>query len=171
MNTTLWTLSTLSWVFQCSLVRFLLVLSFWDYCSNLHTGSSEDCTSMFQQLRLTNLPVTFISCSHQQNSLSILICMPVCSVLSDPIDCSLSGSSVHGILLASILERVAISSSRTSSQLRDQTLVSWTGRWILCHWNTWEAPSLFTSLQFLRRGLSRPIPLLVLLTSSSLLFF
>ena len=46
-----------------------------------------------------------------------------CSVMSlcDPLDCSLPGSSVHGILLARILEWVAISSSRGSSQPRDQT--------------------------------------------------
>ena len=39
-------------------------------------------------------------------------------------DCSPSGSSVHGILLARILEWVAISFSRGSSQPRDQTQVS-----------------------------------------------
>ena len=37
---------------------------------------------------------------------------------------SLSGSSVYGILQARILERVAISSSRGSSRLRDQTCIS-----------------------------------------------
>ena len=42
----------------------------------------------------------------------------------DPVDCSLSGSSVHGILQARILEWVAISSSRGFSQPRDQTCVS-----------------------------------------------
>ena len=35
------------------------------------------------------------------------------------------GSSVHGILQAQILEQVAISSSRGSSQLRDQTYTSY----------------------------------------------
>ena len=44
----------------------------------------------------------------------------VCSVdqlcLCDPMDCSLPGSSVHGIFQARILERVAISSSRASSR-------------------------------------------------------
>ena len=35
--------------------------------------------------------------------------------LCDPRDCSLPGSSVHGILQATILERVAISFSRGSS--------------------------------------------------------
>ena len=42
----------------------------------------------------------------------------------DPIDCSLPGSSVHGIFQARILKWVAISSSRGSSQPRDQTHVS-----------------------------------------------
>ena len=57
-------------------------------------------------------------------------------------DCSLPGSSVHVILQARILEWIAISSSRWSSQSRDQTHVSWVsciGRWILYHWATWEA--------------------------------
>ena len=41
-------------------------------------------------------------------------------------DCSLPSSSVHGILQARILEWVAISLSRGSSQLKDQTQVSCT---------------------------------------------
>ena len=45
-------------------------------------------------------------------------------LLCDPIDCSLPGSSIHGIFQARILEWVAISSSRRSSQPRDQTPVS-----------------------------------------------
>ena len=44
--------------------------------------------------------------------------------LCDPIDSSLPGSSVHGILQARILERVAISFSRESSWSRDQIWVS-----------------------------------------------
>ena len=39
-------------------------------------------------------------------------------------DCSLLGSSVHGILQARILEWVAIPFSRGSSQPRNQTQVS-----------------------------------------------
>ena len=38
-----------------------------------------------------------------------------CPTLCDPVDCSLPGSFVHGILQARILEWVAISSSRESS--------------------------------------------------------
>ena len=45
----------------------------------------------------------------------------LCLSLCDPMDCSLSGSSVHGILQASTLEWVAIPFSRTSSCPRDGT--------------------------------------------------
>ena len=47
-----------------------------------------------------------------------------CPNLCDRMDCSLPGSSLHGILQARVLERVDISFSRGSSQLRDQTGVS-----------------------------------------------
>ena len=43
--------------------------------------------------------------------------------LCDPVDCSPQGSSVHGILQARILEWVAMSFSRESSQPRDRTHV------------------------------------------------
>ena len=43
--------------------------------------------------------------------------------LCDPMDCSLPGSSVYGILQAKILAWVAMPSSRASSQPRDRTKV------------------------------------------------
>ena len=49
----------------------------------------------------------------------------VVSNLCNPMDCSLPGFSVHGILQARILEWVAIPFSRESSLLRDWTWVSW----------------------------------------------
>ena len=45
--------------------------------------------------------------------------------LHDPMDCSPLGSSVHGIFLARVLDWVAISYSRRSSQPRDRTCVSY----------------------------------------------
>ena len=48
----------------------------------------------------------------------------LCAALFHPVDCSPPGSSVQGILQARILEWVAISSSRGSSQPRNQTHVS-----------------------------------------------
>ena len=47
-----------------------------------------------------------------------------CLTLCDLMDCSTPGSSVHGILQARILEWVAISFSKGSSQSGDQTQVS-----------------------------------------------
>ena len=43
----------------------------------------------------------------------------------DPMDCSLPGSSVLGMLQARILEWVAVLSSRGSSQHKDQTHISY----------------------------------------------
>ena len=48
----------------------------------------------------------------------------LCLTLCDPMDYSLPGFSVHGIFQARVLECVAISFSRGSSQLRDRTQVS-----------------------------------------------
>ena len=69
-------------------------------------------------------------------------CMPAkslqsCPTLCNPMDCSPPGSPVHGILQARILAQVAMPFSRGSSQLRDQTLISWVsfiGRRILYPW-------------------------------------
>ena len=48
----------------------------------------------------------------------------MCPALGNPMDCSLPGSSVHGILQARILEWVAIPFSRGLSRHKDQTRVS-----------------------------------------------
>ena len=47
-----------------------------------------------------------------------------CLTLSDSMDCSLPGSSIHGIFQARVLEWGAIAFSRGSSQPRDRTLDS-----------------------------------------------
>ena len=69
----------------------------------------------------------------------------LCPTLCDPMDCSLPGSSVHGISLARIQEQVAISFSRGSSWPRDWTHVSCIGRKILYLWATWEAHMTWTN--------------------------
>ena len=59
-----------------------------------------------------------------------------CLTLWGPMDCSLPGSSVHGMLQTRTLEWVALPSSRSSSQPRDWTrvcCVSCLGRLILYH--------------------------------------
>ena len=50
--------------------------------------------------------------------------LQLCLTLSDPMGCSLPGSSVHGILQAWILEWVVMPSSRGSSHPRDRIWVS-----------------------------------------------
>ena len=57
----------------------------------------------------------------------VCVCVLVaqsCPTLCSPVDCSPTGSFVHRFLQAKILEWVAISSSKGSSQPRDQTQVS-----------------------------------------------
>ena len=71
----------------------------------------------------------------------------LCPILWDPMDCNLSGCSVHGIFQARVLEWIAISFSRGSSRPRNRTWVSciagrhftiWATRetnvlWIICY--------------------------------------
>ena len=59
--------------------------------------------------------------------------------LYDPMDCSLSGSSVHGIFQAKVLEWVAISFSRGSSQPRNRNRVSCIAGRRFTSWATREA--------------------------------
>ena len=69
-----------------------------------------------------------------------------CPTPSNPMDCSLPGSSVHGISEVRILKWAAISFSRGSSWFRDWTHVSCIGRHILYHWANREAPKLSLSI-------------------------
>ena len=78
----------------------------------------------------------------------LMLLLSRCPTLQ-PIDCSLLGSSVHGILQAKMLERVAMPSSRGSFWPRDWTQVSCIARWILYHWATWLVP-LVKFLGFVR---------------------
>ena len=70
--------------------------------------------------------------------MSVCVCMCVlvtqsCPTLCNLMDCSLPDYSVHGILCARILECVAMTFSRGSSQPRDQTWVSCiAGRFFYC---------------------------------------
>ena len=74
------------------------------------------------------LSITLLSCESE------IEVAQSCLTLWDPEDCSPSGSSIHGIFQAIILEWVVISFSRGSSQPRDQIQASRTaGR----HFNLW----------------------------------
>ena len=59
--------------------------------------------------------------------LSQLCCaqsLQLCPILCNPMDCSLPGSFVHGILQARIVEWIAMSSSKWSTQPRNRTHIS-----------------------------------------------
>ena len=56
-----------------------------------------------------------------------------CPTLCDPMDCSLPGSSIHGIFQARVLQWVAMSFSRRSSQPRDRTRVSISSLHKMCY--------------------------------------
>ena len=76
----------------------------------------------------------------------------------DPMDCSLLGSSVNGILQARLLEWVAISFSRGFSQPRDQSCISCIGRWIPYHLShQGNSPSYEFVTYFTPEGLRRNI--------------
>ena len=62
-----------------------------------------------------------------------------CLAWCDPLECSLPGSSVHGILQARILEWIAMLFSRGSSWPRDWTQISCTAGRFFTVWATREA--------------------------------
>ena len=77
---------------------------------------------------------------YHKNSVCVcVVCTQSFSTLCNPMDCNPLGS--HWIFQARLLEWVAISYSRGSSQPRDQIWVSYVsciGRKVLCHCATWE---------------------------------
>ena len=79
-----------------------------------------------------------------------------CLTLCDPMDCSLPGSSIHGIFQARILEWIAISFSRRSSQPRDWTQVSHIVGRRFTIWATREVQEEFQE-DFVARGSGRNI--------------
>ena len=72
-------------------------------------------------------------------SVVLVLLAQLCQALCDAMDCGPPGSSVHEIFQARILEWVAISFSRGSSQHRDRTWVSCTAGRFFTDWATREA--------------------------------
>ena len=73
-----------------------------------------------------------------ERHLRVVVVTQSCLSLCEPMDFSLSSSSVHGILQAEILEWVASAFSRGSSQPRDQTWVFGFADGFFTIWS-WEA--------------------------------
>ena len=81
---------------------------------SLSRGSSrfKDRTQVSQTLYLLSHKGTLIANRYLQLPCSV---SQSCATLCDPMNCSLPGSSVHGIFQATILEQMAIFSCRRSS--------------------------------------------------------
>ena len=104
-------------------------------------------------LQQHNSKASVLQCSAfflvQLSLLVLVLVAQSCLTLCDPtdcMDCSLSGSSVHGILQARILEWVSISFSRGSSKARDRTWVSCIVSRFFTVWATREFNSHWMSL-------------------------
>ena len=99
----------------------------------------------------------------KSNSMVERVCMCVslhaqsCQIRCDPIHCSLTDFSVHGILQARTLEWVALSTSRRSSRPRDQTWVSYIACRFLTTWATREVANPGHNLRSSELNLSIPL--------------
>ena len=92
----------------------------------------------FVRTRITPLRIRSVSVKESESENEVA---QSCPTLCKPMDCSLPGSFLHGILQARILEWVATSFSRRSSRPRDQTLVSRVAGRCFNLWATREALS------------------------------
>ena len=111
----------------------LSVINFYIHCSikivwyqSFETYWNFLCGPFFERFCLCSEGICILFWVHSSTYVSY-ICARVCAkslqsclILCNPMDCSLPGSSVHGILQARILEMVAMPSSRGSSQPRNQ---------------------------------------------------
>ena len=109
-----------------------------EYWSGLPFPSPGDLPDPGVELRSPALQADSLPLSHLESPpLSYSEVAQSCPTPCDPIACSLPGSSTHEIFQARILEWVAISFSRGSSQPRDRTHTA--GR-LFTVWATREAP-------------------------------
>ena len=92
-----------------------------------------------QGLRHARLPCPLLS-SESESEVA-----QSCLTLCDPMDCSLTGSSVHEIFQERVLEWIAISFSRRSSWPRNRTRVSCIAGRRFTVWATREAKSCANS--------------------------
>ena len=91
------------------------------FSTGLHTCVNSPWMQSFQGMRKTFIELNQCCFYEVVYQLCVLVTQS-CLALCDPIDCSLPGSSVHGILRVRILECVAISFSRGSSWPRSPIL-------------------------------------------------
>ena len=106
------------------------------HCFKGETSSSFVKNSSHSHLASMSPPCSAISFDLWEKKSEVT---QLCPALCDPIDCSLPGSSIHGIFQARVLEWAAISFSRGSSWPRDWTWVSRIAGRHFTIWATWEA--------------------------------
>ena len=105
-------------VYQNTRADFILVNS-----SKVKTVSQPPPVMKIHFMNIVFTLGNIIYLSFKEYSLKVHCCYclfaKLCPTLCNPMDCSLPGSSVHGISQARVLEWVAVSFSRGSSQPRD----------------------------------------------------
>ena len=112
------------------MVSLLLTPNIINYhSSNFFSSSANSCSECSF--------VVFFSTDYYVN-VKVKVIISLLSYSLQPMDCSLPGSFVCGILQARILERIAIPFSRRSSWSGDQTLVSCTAGRFFTFWATRE---------------------------------
>ena len=87
---------------------------------------------------LTNSVQHRLNMFNSQGEKYLCVNAQLCLTLCNPMNCSLPGSYIHGIVQARILEWVAISFSRRSSQPRNRTQVPHIAGRLLTVWATGE---------------------------------
>ena len=104
-----------------------------------HMPSSPPTSPSPRTLILAAINLSFKILDRLYPPCGVCLVAQLCPTLCDPMDCSPPGSSVHGISQARILEWVAISFSRGSSQPRNRTSVSRIAGGFFTIWATREA--------------------------------
>ena len=115
--------------------------NYWSYQSLREkntTGKDQQLYSMYILLWKCFSVLSFNLSPVFESEVKVLAAQ-LCPILCEFMDCTPPGFSVYGILQARILEWVAISSSRGSSQCRNWTQVSWIADRFFTIWSAREA--------------------------------
>ena len=123
------------WIFSSSssFIRTQLLIHLYTFFLDNYLLTSIRLTNLFN---LWTFPTFFTNICHKKIYANTVF-NGMCTIF-DLTDCSLPASSVHRIRQARLLEWVAISFSRVSSQSRSRTHMSCISRQILYHWVTGE---------------------------------
>ena len=127
------------WIFSSSssFIRTQLLIHLYTFFLDNYLLTSIRLTNLFN---LWTFPTFFTNICHKKIYANTVF-NGMCTIF-DLTDCSLPASSVHRILQARLLEWVAISFSRVSSQPRNQIQVPYIAGRFFTNWATREAPQL-----------------------------